>query len=75
MTWRVVFIAFALTGCSWQGSILGGPPIIAPPPGERVIATPNGTVIEEPAAPPIETVITGLSQAQAVRTYVRQLSH
>ena len=73
----VLAMAFTLGGCSGQLSIgpQGPSSLIAPPPNTRVIAEPNGTIIEEPDRPPIETVITGLSQAQAIRTYVRQLSH
>ena len=65
-------------GCSWQGSfgLRPGPSLLAaPPPNTRVIAEPNGAIVEEPATPPVETVITGLSQAQAIRTYIRQLAH
>ena len=73
----VLAMAFTLSGCSGQLSIgpQGPSPLAAPPPNTRVIAAPNGTIIEEPDRPPIETVITGLSQAQAIRTYVRQLAH
>ena len=71
------FIVILLSGCSLQGSI--GPQPIGPlilPPGEKIVASPVGPieVPDAPAAPPIETVLTGLSQAQTVRLLVRQLS-
>ena len=77
----VIALAFTLGGCSWQASFglpgagAGAGILAAPPPNTRVIAEPNGAVVEEPVTPPVETVLTGLSQAQAIRTYVRQLSH
>ena len=72
----VLATTFLLSGCSGQWSFgPQGPSVLAAPPNTRVIAEPNGTIIEEPAEPPIQTLITGLSQAQAVRTYVRQLAH
>lgn len=69
------FIAILLSGCSLQGSI--GPQPIGPlvlPPGEKIVAGPTGPVEVPDAPPPIETVLTGLSQAQSVRSLVRQLS-
>jgi hypothetical protein len=71
------FIAILLSGCSLQGSI--GPNAIGPfrlPPGEKIVEGPAGLIEtpDTPAAPPIETVLTGLSQAQSVRSLVRQLS-
>jgi hypothetical protein len=64
-----------LAGCSWQGSLFGGrPAIIQVPPGEKVIEEPNGAVIAEPVASPIETTITGMSQAQTLRMLTRQLA-
>ncbi len=69
-----------LTGCSWQGSF-GPSPSPAPPlviPGFVPVQLPGGAVVEEPVVParaPIETVITGLTQAQQVRTLARQLAH
>jgi hypothetical protein len=66
--------AASLTGCS--GSIEFGrprpPPAIVAPAGATVVETAAGEVIEE--RPAIETVITGLSQAQQVRTLTRALS-
>jgi hypothetical protein len=64
-----------LSGCSLQGSI--GPNGIGPlilPPGEKIVASPVGPIEVPDAQPPIETVLTGLSQAQTVRSLVRQLS-
>ena len=48
----MLIVAFSLGGCSLQGSI-GGPgllTILAPPPGEKIIATPAG-IVEEPDIP------------------------
>jgi hypothetical protein len=74
MRW-VIAISFLLSACSADLRI--GPanrtPLIAPP-GEKVIEEPDGTVIAEPVTTPIETTITGLSQAQTLRTLVRQLA-
>jgi hypothetical protein len=74
MRW-VIVLGFLLSACSADISIGRGPraPLIVPP-GEKVIEEPNGEVITEPAASPIEMVITGLGQAQAVRTLTRQLA-
>lgn len=71
-----MLVAFTLSGCSWQASIGGpGPMIIpAPPPGEKIVATPVGGIVEEPDTPPIEVVERGLAQAQTVRSMVRSLS-
>jgi hypothetical protein len=85
---RRFVIAFALTlsGCTSQFSLgpaawSAAPPVI---PGFTAIPLGGGGFIEEPnsmlnppAAPaetPIETVITGLEQAQKVRTLTRQLA-
>jgi hypothetical protein len=73
MRW-VVALSFLLSACS--ADLRLGPartPIVAPP-GEKVVEEPNGEVIVEPATTPIDTVITGLSQAQTVRTLTRQLA-
>jgi hypothetical protein len=73
MRW-VVALSFLLSACSADISIgRRGPPLVAPP-GEKIIEEPNGEVIVEPAASPIEMVITGLTQAQTVRTLTRQLA-
>ena len=70
----MIMVALALGGCSWQGRLGPGPTIIAaPPPGEKIIATPAG-IVEEPDTPAIETVERGLVQAQTVRSMVRSLS-
>jgi len=73
---------FALGPAAWTAT----PPVI---PGFTPVALPGGGFVEEPnsmlnpapaAAPaepppaPIETLVTGLKQAQDVRTYVRQLA-
>jgi hypothetical protein len=76
MAYPLLFLlACAVAGCSFQGSIGPPGPAIIAPPGDKVIEAPGGAVIEEPPAPPpIETVITGLNQAQTVRSLVRQLA-
>lgn len=73
-------VTLGVTGCS--GSFSFGPPAspnapIVIHPGQAVVAPAAGAEVIDPgdARPPIETVITGLAQAQQVRTYVRQLSH
>ena len=81
----VITFAFILNGCTSQFSLgpaaWSTPPVI---PGFTPVPLPGGGFIEEPnsmlnppAAPaetPIETVITGLEQAQKVRTLTRQLA-
>ena len=66
-------LLIAVSGCS-AGLEIGRPKasFVAPPPGAAAIIEPDGTEIIEPSA--IETVITGLSQAQQVRTLTRQLA-
>jgi hypothetical protein len=68
-------LVFGLTGCSWQGSIGRGAPIVVPP-GEKTIVEPSGTIIEEPVQTqtPIDTVNTALQQAQTTRILIRQLA-
>ena len=87
---RWIALCFLLTGCTSQFAFGPAawstvPPVI---PGFTAVPMPGGGFIEEPnsllnpaaAAPaepppaPIETLITGLKQAQDVRTYVRQLA-
>ena len=87
---RRFVIAFALlvSGCTSQFSLgpaawSAAPPVI---PGFTSVPLPGGGFVEEPnsmlnpqppAEPPpapIETVITGLEQAQKVRTLTRQLA-
>lgn len=77
MRW-VVFAFFPLlSACS--GSISFGPPGFnnptqAPPSAPaRVVVEPTGQVITTPLDP-IEVTIEGLSQAQTVRSLVKQLS-
>lgn len=85
----VVIFAFTLTGCTSQFSLgpaawSSTPPVI---PGFTAVPLGGGGFVEEPnsmltggagASPPppteIETLVTGLKQAQDVRTYIRQLA-
>ena len=81
----VITFAFILNGCTSQFALgpaaWSTPPVI---PGFTPVPLGGGGFIEEPnsmlnppAAPaetPIETVITGLEQAQKVRTLTRQLA-
>ena len=66
-------LALTLASCS-AGFEIARPkaPVVIPAAGATTIVEPNGEVIEE--KPAIETVITGLSQAQTVRTLTRQLA-
>jgi PBP1b-binding outer membrane lipoprotein LpoB len=73
---RAVALALLLTGCSGQFAF--GPPAFQQPPptqptGPQRLIVENGQVIQEPLTP-IESTIEGLSQAQTVRTLVKQLS-
>lgn len=87
---RVVVFAFLLSGCTSQFALgpaaWSAPPVI---PGFTAVPLGGGGFVEEPnsllagagaapATPPlpteIETLVTGLKQAQDVRTYVRQLA-
>ena len=86
MRWLV--IVCLLSGCTSQFSLGPAAWSTAPPviPGFTAVPFGNGGFIEEPnsllqpqapaepAATPIETVITGLEQAQKVRTLTRQLA-
>jgi hypothetical protein len=68
--------ALGLVGCSASWSFGPGRfdgPAPAPSAPARVIVEPTGQVITTPLDP-IEQTIEGLSQAQTVRTLVRQLS-
>ena len=82
-------LAFALSGCTSQfafGPAAWGAAAAPVIPGYTAVPLPGGGFIEEPnsmfqppapAEPPpapIETVITGLEQAQKVRTLTRQLA-
>ena len=82
----VITLALTLSGCTSQFALGPAawstvPPVI---PGFTPVPLPGGGFVEEPnsmlnppAAPaeaPIETVITGLEQAQKVRTLTRQLA-
>lgn len=84
MRWATLMaIALALAGCTSQFSLgpaawtTAAPPVI---PGFHAVPLGGGGFVEEPDAPaapaetPIETVITGLEQAQKVRTLTRQLA-
>ena len=85
---RWIAVCFLLSGCTSQFALgpaawSGTAPVI---PGFTAVPLGGGGFIEEPnsmlnpqppAEPPpapIETLITGLKQAQDVRTYVRQLA-
>jgi hypothetical protein len=85
----VIALAFMLNGCSSQFAFGPAAWSTAAPviPGFTPIPLPGGGFLEEPtsaltqpaapaepAEPPIQTVITGLEQAQKVRTAVRQLA-
>ena len=85
----VIALAFLVSGCTSQFAFgpaawsTASPPAI---PGFTSVPLPGGGFVEEPnsmlnpqppAEPPpapIETVITGLEQAQKVRTLTRQLA-
>ena len=81
-----IIFALMLDGCTSQFALGPAAWSTAPPviPGFTSLPLPGGGFIEEPnsmlnppAAPaetPIETVITGLEQAQKVRTLTRQLA-
>lgn len=75
-------LGLSLAGCTSQFSLgpaawTAAPPVI---PGFHAVPLGGGGFVEEPDAPaapaetPIETVITGLEQAQKVRTLTRQLA-
>jgi PBP1b-binding outer membrane lipoprotein LpoB len=85
---RVLLLAFLLSGCTSQFALGPAawstvPPVI---PGFTAVPLAGGGFVEEPnsmlqppapAEPPpapIETLITGLEQAQKVRTLTRQLA-
>lgn len=89
MRWAVL-LCLLLSACTAQWSLgpstWGAAPVI---PGFTPVPLPGGGFVEEPnsllggagaqppaepAATPIETVITGLEQAQKVRTLTRQLA-
>jgi hypothetical protein len=66
-------LLIAASGCSASFDIgRPKPALVAPPAGSTAIVAPDGTEVIEPSA--IETVITGLQQAQTVRTLTRQLA-
>lgn len=69
---RFLALALMLSGCSGSFEIGRAKPPLVAPAGNRVVIEPDGAEVIEPAA--IETVITGLSQAQQVRTLTRQLA-
>jgi hypothetical protein len=84
---RVLLLAFLLSGCTSQFALgpaaWSTPPVIpgftgVPLPGGGFIEEPNSllqpSAPAEPAAAPIENLITGLEQAQKVRTLTRQLA-
>ena len=76
MRWMLVATLF-LAGCSAQVRL--GPDFttvpLAPQAGVTAVEEPDGEVVYERAPKtPIEVVITGLRQAQTVRTLTRQLA-
>ena len=78
MRWVTLVLCIGLSACSADlrlGPAFNPPPSLVIPPNERVVETPDGTVVATPDKPPIETTLTALSQAQAVRSYIRQLAH
>ena len=83
----IIALALTLSGCTSQFALGPAawstvPPVIPgftplPLPGGGFVEEPNSMLNPPPAAPaetPIETVITGLEQAQKVRTLTRQLA-
>ena len=76
MRWAIL-LCVPLSACSWSASFgppgLGNPSPSPQPAPARVIVEPTGQVITTPLDP-IEQTIEGLSQAQTVRSLVRQLS-
>jgi hypothetical protein len=85
----IIALPLMLGGCTWQGAFVSpwAAPVAPVIPGFTAVPLGGGGFIEEPnsllggaGAPaepppsPIETVITGLEQAQKVRTLTRQLS-
>ena len=77
LLWAGVGALTILSGCS--GSLSIGQSKLSVPPGDTVEQAGDTIVVAAPApvptpTPPIVTVITGLTQAQQVRTLVRQLS-
>jgi hypothetical protein len=68
-----IALGLALAGCSASFEIGRPKPVVIPPAaGATTIIEPDGAVIEE--RPAIDTVITGLQQAQTVRSLTRQLA-
>jgi hypothetical protein len=82
MRWVLLVLCMGLSACTSQFSLgpaatwAAVPPAI---PGFHPVPIGNGGFIEAPdipptvADPPIEVVVKGLSQAAAVRSYLRQL--
>ena len=76
MRWVTLVLCIGLSACSADlrlGPAFNPPPSLVIPPNERVVETPDGTVVATPDKPSIEVVVQGLSQAAAVRSYLRQL--
>ena len=77
MRWVTLVLCIGLSACSADlrlgSAAFGHPPSLVIPPDERVVETPDGTVVATPDKPSIEVVVQGLSQAAAVRSYLRQL--
>jgi hypothetical protein len=76
LVWKALMSALviALVGCSASFEVArpGARQIVSPPAGSTAVIEPNGEEIIQTA--PIETVLTGLAQAQQTRTLVRQLA-
>ena len=75
----VLFVAFALGGCTSQFSFGPAAWSVAPPviPGFHPVPLPGGGFIEQPDTPPPtpeQTVLQALQEAQATRLVVRQLA-
>jgi hypothetical protein len=72
-------VSVGLSGCAGSFAI-GRPAVVeavAVPPARAATIEPNGAIVEPAEAPeaqPIDTVITGMAQAQTLRTLVRQLA-
>ena len=76
LAWGGLMMAIALSGCSAGFELGPRRALFVPPPvGSAAVIEPDGEEVIEPVPrPAIETVITGLEQAQKVRTLTRQLA-
>lgn len=73
MRWVIVALGLLLSACSAKFEFGRGIPLNIPL-GDKVIEEPNGEVVVEPPASPIEQTITAMSQAQTLRILTRQLA-